>query len=107
MVVVSLSVMSDSFDPMDSSLPGSSVRLVVQARVPEWVAISFSRGSSQLRNRTQVSCIADRFFTNWATTRIFRKIQKHIRSTFTLNFLPNLSPFHIAMLYTEGLVDLF
>ena len=44
---------------MDSSLPGSSVHGIFQARVLEWAAISFSRGSSQPRDRTQVSCIAD------------------------------------------------
>ena len=38
-----------------------------QARVLEWIAISFSRGSSWPRNRTQVSCIAGRCFTIWAT----------------------------------------
>ena len=46
--------MSDSCDPMDCSLPGSSVHEIVQVRIPEWVAISFSRGSSQPRNRTLV-----------------------------------------------------
>ena len=51
-------------DPMDYSLPGSSVHGILQARILEWVAISFSRGSSQPRNRTQVSYIAGRFFTN-------------------------------------------
>ena len=40
---------------------------ILQARILEWVAISFSRGSSQLRNWTQVSWIAGRFFTLWAT----------------------------------------
>ena len=40
---------------------------ILQARILEWVAISFSKGSSQPRNRTQVSCIAGRFFTDWAT----------------------------------------
>ena len=54
-------------DPMDYSRLGSSVRGISQARVPEWVAISFSRGSSQPRDRTQVSCIAGRCFTIWAT----------------------------------------
>ena len=48
------------------SLPGSSVHGVLQARMLEWVAISFSRRSSQPRNWTQVSCIAGRFFTDWA-----------------------------------------
>ena len=46
-------------DPMDSSLPGSSVHWIFQARVLEWAAISFSRGSSQPR----FSCITDRHFT--------------------------------------------
>ena len=54
-------------DPMDCSLPGSSIHEIFQARVLEWVAISFSRGSSQPRNRTQDSCIASRHFTTWAT----------------------------------------
>ena len=40
---------------------------VFQARIPEWVAFPFSRGSSQPRDRTQVSCIAGGFFTSWAT----------------------------------------
>ena len=44
-------------DPMDCSLPGSSVLGVSQARILEWVAISFSRGCSQLRDLTWVSCI--------------------------------------------------
>ena len=43
-----------------------TVHGILQARVLEWVAIPFSRGSSQSRDRTQVSCIADGFFTNWA-----------------------------------------
>ena len=59
----SSSVMSDSFDPMDYSLPGSSVYGIFQARVLEWVAISFSRGSSRLRDWTQVSRIAGGCFT--------------------------------------------
>ena len=54
-------------DPMNCSLPGSSVHGIFQARILEWVAISFSRGSSQPRVQTWVSCIAGRFFTFWAT----------------------------------------
>ena len=50
-------------DPMDYSLPGSSLREIPQARILEWVAISFSRGSSWPRDRTWDSCITDRFFT--------------------------------------------
>ena len=55
------------WDPMDGCLPGSYVLGILQARIVEWVAISFSRGSSRLRDQMWVSCIADGFFTIWAT----------------------------------------
>ena len=48
---------AQSCDPMDYSLPGSSVHGIFQARILERVAISFSRGSSRPRDRTQVSCM--------------------------------------------------
>ena len=54
-------------NPMDCNLPGSSVHGIFQARVLEWVAISFSRGSSWPWDWTQVSHIAGRHFTLWAT----------------------------------------
>ena len=53
--------------PHGFSPPGSSVHGLLQARILQWVAISFSRGSSQLRGRTPVSYVAGRFFTVWAT----------------------------------------
>ena len=56
--------------PMDCSPPGSSIHGIFQARVLEWVAISFSRGSSPPRNRTWVSCIVGRHFTVWATREV-------------------------------------
>ena len=56
--------------PMDCSLPGSSVHGIFQARVLDWVAISFSRGSSWPRDQTQVSCIVGRCFTIWATREV-------------------------------------
>ena len=52
---------------MDCSLPGSSLHGILQARELEWVAISFSRGSSQPRDQTRVSCIPGRRFNLWAT----------------------------------------
>ena len=61
------SVVSDSLWPIDCSLSGSSVHGIFQARVLEWIAIAFSRGSSRPRDRTQISCIAGRRFTVWAT----------------------------------------
>ena len=51
------SVLSDSFYPMDWSPPGFSVHRILQERILEWVAISFSRGSSQPRDRTRISCV--------------------------------------------------
>ena len=56
-------------DPMDRSPPYSSVHGTLQAGILEWVAIPSSRGSSQPRDQSQVSCIADRFFTSWATRK--------------------------------------
>ena len=50
-------------DPMDCSLPGSSVHEILQARLLEWVAFPSSKVSSQPSDQTQVSCIAGRFFT--------------------------------------------
>ena len=49
-------------DPMDYTVHG-----ILQARILEWVAFPFSRGSSQSRDQTQVSLIAGGFFTSWAT----------------------------------------
>ena len=54
-------------DPVDCSRPGSSVHGILQARIREWVAISFSRVSSQPRDRTLVSRMAGRCFILWAT----------------------------------------
>ena len=62
----SCSAVSNSCDPVDCSLSGSSVHGILQARILEWIAISFSRGSSGTRNWTQVSWIAGRWFTNWS-----------------------------------------
>ena len=59
-------------DPMDYSLPRSSVHGIFQARIVEWAAISFSRVSSPCRDRTQVSCIADRRFcrlSHWSEVK--------------------------------------
>ena len=54
-------------DPMDCSPPGSFVHGILQARILEWVASPFSRGSSQPRDWIRISCTAHRFFANWAT----------------------------------------
>ena len=54
-------------DPMDCSPPGSSVHSILQTIILEWVTVPFSRGSSQPRDRTQVSWTAGGFFIIWAT----------------------------------------
>ena len=71
-------------DPTDCSLPGSSVHRILQARILEWVVISFSRGSFQPRDQTlqAVSCIVGRFFTYWATREALNPSQ-------TLKFYPS------------------
>ena len=56
--------------PTDCSPPGSSIHRIFQARVLEWVAVSFSRGSSWPRDRTQVSHIVGRHFTVWAAREL-------------------------------------
>ena len=61
-VVKSLGCDQPICNPMNCGTPGSSVHGILQARILEWAAISFSRGSSWPRDRTQVSCTADSFF---------------------------------------------
>ena len=65
-------------NPMDYSLPGSSVHGIFQARVLEQVAISFSKGSSQPRDQTRVSRIVGRCFTVWAMreAQVYKCLQK-------------------------------
>ena len=65
---VSRSAMSDSLWPHGLySPPGSSVHEILQGRILEWAAMPSSRGSSRLRERTQVSCSGGGFFTIWVT----------------------------------------
>ena len=78
--------MSDSLWPNGLySPPGSSVHGIFQARILEWVAISFSRGSSQPRDWTQVSCIAIGCFIVWATREALKHYMGHLNC-----FHPNL-----------------
>ena len=65
-------------DPLDCSLSSSSICGIFQARVLEWIAVSFSRGSSRPRNQTQVSCIAGRRYTVWATTEATYFLKKYL-----------------------------
>ena len=75
-------------DPMDCSLPGSSVLGILQARILEWVAISFSRGSSLPRDWTWVSHIGGRHFNLWATREAYPLPKCYINHFW--NWLPQL-----------------
>ena len=63
------SAMSNSCDPMDCSPPGSSVPGILEARILEWVAISFSRGSSDSGIEPRSPALAGRFFTTSSTLK--------------------------------------
>jgi len=60
-------------EPMDYSLPGSSVYGILQARILEWVAVPFSRESPYPRDRTSVSCIGGWIFYHWHTWDVLKK----------------------------------
>ena len=74
-------------NPMDYSQPGSSVHGILQARILEYVAISFSRESSQPRGWTHISCLAGRFFTIWATREAYSYINIKIDKTLSKEHL--------------------
>ena len=59
-------------EPMNCNSPSSSVHGIFQARIMGWVDIPFSRGSSQPKDWTHISCIAGRFFTIWDTREALR-----------------------------------
>ena len=88
-------------DPMDCGPPGSSVHGILQARILGWVAISFSRGSSQFRHQTGVSCIAGRFFTSEPPRESLVKSVWSWPSKIVLGVSPSLSHFRRAW---EGLL---
>ena len=68
-------------DPMDYSLPGFTVHGILQARIPEYVAISFSRGSSWPRDWTRASHTTGRLFTIWAMREALKVLGREKRDT--------------------------
>ena len=77
-------------DPVDYTVHG-----MLQARILEWVVFPFSRGSSQPKNWTKVSCIVGRFCTSWATREaiwfllILKMIKQHYPTASEVSFLIN------------------
>ena len=94
-------------DPIDCSLPGSSAHGILQARVLEWVAVSFSRRSSQPRDRTWVSRIAGRHFTIWAKlmgqTHVFCVAGRFFTTSTTWEALPSPLPLPKAEQWCKSL----
>ena len=90
-------------NPMECSPPGSSVHGISQARILEWVAISFSRGSPQVRDRAHVSCIGRQFLYHWATweaheLKYWKKISLFTATIQVLEMDLNLSKEKVAAL---------
>ena len=86
--------LSNSLWPSDCSPPGSSVHEILQARIVEWVAMLSSRGSSWLRDRTQILCIADGLLAIWT----IGEAQK--RDGYYFHLQPFFS--EATKLYTQG-----
>ena len=100
---------------MDCSPPGSSVPGILQARVLEWVVMSFSRRSSQPGDWTQVSHIAGGFFTIWATreayllaylpqTLLILLLELSTQATILTSLWPSFQPPHLLSLSSDSVV---
>ena len=99
-------------NPMDRSLPGSFVRGILLARILEWVATPFPKpfpSPGDLPNpeiRTEVSCIAGRFFTVWTTRKALKskwkncKAWRHSTVTYDSSIILPLSPITVQLLHT-------
>ena len=101
-ILYQLSYQGSLCDPMDYTVHG-----ILLVRILEWVAFSFSRGSSQPRDRTQVSCIAGRFFTSWATREAQYMVEPPIKLTelfwdLDISCLPIL---HTLLSHVEFILD--
>ena len=87
------SVMSNSLWPHGCSLPGSSVPGISQARILEWVVIPFSGGSSQPKDRIQISCIGRQILYHWATCEGLTGRLGVVKGIFDLGYFPTYDEF--------------
>ena len=94
-------------DPMDCSLPGSSVHGISQARILEWVVISFSRGSSQSRDGTCISCTGRSILYHWATREALSpvNIMSKVISPLQFTFLIKATPVSLAQVVIISHLD--
>ena len=99
------------WDPIEGSLPGSSVHGILQARILEWAAMPFTKGSSWSQDRTQVSHIAGGFFTNWATREAYNiwnfKKSLQVLICKDLNKIQYLSWFRVLILNKNKVINSF
>ena len=95
-------------NPMDSSLPGSSVYGICQARILEWVAISFSRGSFQLRGRTYITCVPciSRYFLYMRSPFDILFLAKGLSRVFSRNKFEGISSSAFSLLYSPTLTSI-
>ena len=90
-------------DRMDLSSPGSSIHGILQARILEWVAIPFSKGSSWTRDQTSVSCIAGRFFFNCLSFHAcVQSLFSHVWIFVTLWTVPHQTPLSLGFSRQES-----
>ena len=98
-------------DPVDDSLPGSSIHGIFLARLLEWVAISFSRRSSQSRDRTRVSHIPGRRFNLCATREAGKQLEEQCNSEITtilsVFLLDHLAFYILIYQYKKGVFLMF
>ena len=99
-VVQSLSHVWLFCDPVDYSPPGSLVHGVFRAKLLEWVSISFSRGSCQTRDQTQVSCIGRQILYHWATWEALLK-EQNTRLSFSMNFIKAVNGMFLKQVLTS------
>ena len=97
---VKVKVMSYPLQPHGLYIHG-----ILQARILEWVAFPFSRGSSQPRDRTQVSHIAGRFFTSWATREAHYYKASHQIPQVGAHHFEDLNPLYLSL--PDKAIDLF
>ena len=96
-VVLSCSVMSDYVIPWTIALQAPLSTGILKAEIQEWVAMPSSRSSSQPRDQTQVSCIAGRFFTIWATREALS----------SMDWLLSIFPLESSKFYTKSYQSLY
>ena len=90
-------------NPMDCSLPGSSVHGILQARILEWVAVPFVSGSSQPRNRTGVSCHCRWILYQLSYQRSPYKLNHYLIPDIFITPIRNTHPLAVTSLLTSKL----